>query len=557
MNKTAILTKVFLKTSFQSMSEKTMGETKKQKPRKKSFLFLYLLLAVYLIGLMGFLSYNMIQTLQQFGQEQLFLGVILLGIGFLTLIQSIFSSINLLYFTKDNEFILPLPIKPHEIVIAKTNVMLVTQYLFEIVIGLVPLTMYGILTGAGILYYGTMLVILLLFPILPMLVASFVAVIIMSFSKFMKDKNKFQLMATIFSLMMVLFITMGMNNQKDLTDEKIVQMMTSANGMVDMIDNYFPTLKPAVNALTSNQIGKSLSEIGIILFITVASYMIYIFTAQKLYLRGVVGNLYSSSKTKKKFNEKKAFKKSSLANHYIKKEVKILYRNPIFLMQCILPAIIMPVIFLGTMVPQIMNATGDPQMQELINEINKGIPQTVIVCSLLAIIQFFSMMIYISVTAISRDGQNAVFMKYIPVPLEKQLFYKAVPNVIINLFMITIVIGIAQFLIRIPIMIMILTGIVASIMAFLQSILMILVDLKKPKLQWDSEYAVVKQNINLIWPAILGMLNAMIIILVAVLFSNINPYLVGIGIGIIYTGITYLIIRYVRKNQVCLMERIF
>ena len=42
------------------------------------------------------------------------------------------------------------------------------------------------------------------------------------------------------------------------------------------------------------------------------------------------------------------------------------------------------------------------------------------------------MFVYISATAISRDGQNAVFMKYIPVPLMKQIDYKVVPNIVMT-----------------------------------------------------------------------------------------------------------------------------
>ena len=42
-------------------------------------------------------------------------------------------------------------LKPSEIVAAKTNVLLITEYFIVAIIGLIPLTIYGILTSASIL----------------------------------------------------------------------------------------------------------------------------------------------------------------------------------------------------------------------------------------------------------------------------------------------------------------------------------------------------------------------------------------------------------------------
>ena len=50
--------------------------------------------------------------------------------------------------------------------------------------------------------------------------------------------------------------------------------------------------------------------------------------------------------------------------------------------------------------------------------------------AILALTEFLTSMLYIAPTAISRDGQNAIFMKYIPVPYYKQLVYKGIPNVV-------------------------------------------------------------------------------------------------------------------------------
>ena len=166
------------------------------------------------------------------------------------------------------------------------------------------------------------------------------------------------------------------------------------------------------------------------------------------------------------------------------------------------------------------------------------------------------MFIYISITAISRDGENAVFMKYIPVSLYKQYMYKTIPNIIMNIVTIIITLGMAEYILNLPIITLITLFIVATIMGILQSIAMIIVDLKRPKLNWDSEYAVAKQNLNLIFPVLLSMLNIAIMVGTVFLLKDINVYL-GMGLlGILYIVATVVTNKYLYNKQYELADKI-
>lgn len=547
-NKVVALTKVFFKNSFQNME--TAGGSK-NKTNSKSMMILYAIVFLYLAGIVGFFSYNLVQGLIEIQQEEIFLGLILLAIGVFVLIQTIFSAISLLYYSKDNEYILPLPIKPSQIVMAKTNVLLITEYFIVAIIGLIPLIIYGILTTANIFYYITMIITLLTFPVVPVLISSLLVLIVMSFAKFTKNRNRFQIIATIILLVVICVISFQTSDMEG-SQEELIQMATKANGLVEMIRNTFPTLGMAIEALANNSI---LNLIALVL-VTAILYLIYIAVGQKLFLKGAVGSLSSGKRTKKAINEKTAFKKSSLAKTYIGKEFKTLIRNPIFFMQCVMPAILFPILvivftFAGMQTDQNTSITDIAQMITNKTSIYLGM-------AILMVIQFFSMFIYISATAISRDGQNAVFMKYIPVPLIKQIDYKVMPNIIMTTIMGIISIGIAQYLFRIPILYLLLITIAAISIGMLQSYLMIIVDLKKPKLEWNSEYAVVKQNMNLVWPMFLGLANITIIaVLSYVLGSFINSYII-IGLFIlIYLGLTMLVRKYIKKNTNKLFTKIY
>ena len=552
MKKVIELTKVFLKSSFSNYNSK-MGIGNKKKLSK----ILYLILILYLIGIVAFLSYNIIDGFIKINQEKVFVGMVLFSIACFTGFQSIFSSINLLYFTKDSEFILPLPLKPYQVIFAKTIVLIFLEYIIEFFIGFIPLVIYGFQTGSGILYYITMIIALILIPILPILLVTTVVMIIMSFARLAKNRNRFQILATILSLTLVIAISVisGRASDTELTNEEMAQMVMRANGMVELLKGYLPSLDFLINALTTKNALNAVIEIIKTFLVTVVAFVVYLFIANKIYLKGLVGNLFSGNSKKTKIRLKENdYKNSKLYKTYTGKEFKTLARNPVFLMQCLVPAIFIPVIMIGIFYMQISNVEAEA-VQMMFNMINVNSIQVVSV--VIGVIEFFTMFIYISITAISRDGSNAVFIKYVPVSLYKQYIYKIVPNIIMSLFSIIITLVIAQIILKFDLTILIITFIIATLISLFQSILMIIIDLKRPKLKWDSEYAVVKQNFNLIFPVIIGLVNIGILALVTVLFKNLSIYISFGVLALIFTLATYFANRYLYKNQEELAKKIY
>ena len=552
MNKIINLTKVFLKTSFSNMNTQMGMPSKSNKIVSK---ILYVVLFLYLAAIVSLFSGGMVESLKIINQQEIFIGLILLVVTAFCVIQTIFSSINVFYFTKDNEYILPLPLKPYEIILARTNVLIITEYIVTVLIGFIPLLVYGVLTSVSMSYYLLMFVALVLVPILPILLVSIIVMIIMSFAKITKNKNKFQLIATILVLSIVIALSLSTTKlQDDITNEQLAHMLVEANGMVDLLKGYFPTLDYAISSLTSDSIVVALIELLKVLVFTISGVIVYVFIAQKIYFKGLVGNLFSSSSKKKniKINTNK-YNNSKLYKSYISKEFKCLIRNPVFFMQCLLPAILIPLLMIVMVILQMKNSI-TPQMSEQLNSFNGN--TFIVACVILGVIQFFSMFIYISITAISRDGKNAIFMKYIPVSLYKQYIYKCIPNIVMGSITSIISIVVANIILKLDMLMIVLVFIVAIIMNVAESIILIIIDLKRPKLEWDSEYAVVKQNFNLIFPMIISMIAIFIIILAGVFLTNINVYIGIIILSLIFAIILYFANMYLYKNQNRLASRI-
>ena len=550
-NKVISLTKVIFKNSFQNMETAKEANTNK---KSKSMIILYIFVFIYLAGIIGVFSNGLIKELIAIKQEQMFIGLILLGIAGFVLIQSIFSAINILYYSKDNEYILPLPIKPREIVASKTNVLLITEYFVIAIIGLIPLSIYGILTSASGAYYIAMAIVLLTFPIIPVLISSLLVLIVMSFSKFAKNKNRFQLIATLFIIAIICVLSFTTSSQET-SPEELIEMVTKANGLVETIRGAFPTLGMAIESLVNTNLQNQILNLLLLVTTIGIIYILYIILGQKLYLKGAVGNLSSGKKTKKKIDERKLFKKSTLFGTYVGKEFKTLLRNPVFFMQCVLPAILFPILIIGL---SFVGIKGEQNSElESIANIIQNKTSIYLGIGILCAVQFFLMFIYISATAISRDGENAVFIKYIPVPFIKQIDYKVFPNIVMTTFMSILTIIMVEYLLKIPIIYILLIAIASIIMGIFHSYISIIVDLKRPKLEWNSEYAVVKQNMNLMWPVILGLVNITIIVALAIICNFINSYIFIAVISLIYIFLTIVIRNYIKKNEEKLLEKIY
>ncbi len=545
MNKIVSLTKVLIKNSFQKYNENNKNKNIVGK------VILYILLGAYLMGIFAFLSYGLISTLKQANQESMFIGIFLLGLALLTIIQSIISATNVFYFSKDIEYILPLPLKPKEILISKLNVILITEYIMEIIFAVTPITIYGILTLQGPMFYIISLLVLIVFPIIPILIATFIIMIIMSFSKRFKNKDRFRLIAPLIGIILAVIMSFSLSGTTNYSEEDLLNSLKQANSMVEMVSDNLPIIKPAINAIVNSSFVEFLKLLGITLIL----YIVFILIGNKIYFRGVIGNLSSGTKKGKEVKLKK-IKTNSIGKSYIIKEFKVLLKNPIFFIQCVLPSVLMPIIFLGIFIVTLNTNNSQEALNEFKSVLGIYIETPIGLAIIISVTEFLTSMLYIAPTVISRDGQNAIFMKYIPISYYKQLIYKGIPNIFFGTITSTIVIAFIYILAKPSLLFLLTVFIINLILLILQTLLMELVDLRKPKLEWTTEYAVVKQNLNLLWPVVLNLLEIGIIFIISILLNFTNYLLTAIILIVIHIIITYFVNKYMYKNQNELFNKI-
>jgi ABC-2 type transport system permease protein len=227
-------------------------------------------------------------------------------------------------------------------------------------------------------------------------------------------------------------------------------------------------------------------------------------------------------------------------------------------MQCIFPVIIFWVATIVCLVIIIPSLNNILQAEEIQSELNAIKFNSEIVCIILGALQVLYTMTNISLTAISRDGKDALFIKYIPVELYKQFVYKALPQIFINIIISIVLLGIICWLLPfVNITHALILFVISIAINAINSYLMLLIDLRRPNLNWDSEYTVVKKSDNKIFQYVLMIIMVLILMYISTIFKNININKMLI-LELLFFGIIFILIdRLIKKFQNKIFNKIF
>lgn len=512
--------------------------------------FLTLLAFAIVFGSLGLamvlISTVVTTSLEKINQTYAFINILLL-MNFLILFgKSIFESLNLLYFSKDLKILLRMPIKPIEILHSKFINMIISEYEMEAIMLAIPMIIYGSITKAGLLFYIYATIILLILPIIPILITSLVISVIMRVTNKIKNKNKVMYIAIILTTIIIGIILSSMGSGEIVSNSRFEKIVMQTNGIAENISNVFILIKQTMNILLQYNNIQGLQNLIIFMVENIIFYITILFIISKIYLKGAIGTTINSKKNTKNGSEElqlKDFKSKRINKAYILKELKTIVRTPIFLIQCIIIPIVYPiVIILASIV--------------LVNFANRFIPawdllyKNAVTClgaaMFLSLGQVFYMMNFTSIIAISRESKNAILTKYIPISIQKQFKLKVSLGVVVNLLA-GILVTIFYYISAHNLLAAILAAIELVLLNIIGEKYKLLTDLKKPQIDWNSEYTMMKQNTNVMYILFYTLVIVGILLGISVIINQTEIFL--ITVIIISEVINISINRYVKKND--------
>ncbi|MCK5759242.1 MAG: hypothetical protein KAH14_09115 [Clostridiales bacterium] len=442
----------------------------------------------------------MYELFDSFGQGDAIISIGLLVASTVVFMFGIFYTIGSYYMAKDIPTYLYMPVKSWELTSARFIIVLLYEYLTMLIFFLPVIVGYGIAAGMGVLYYLISLAIFILLPILPLALTSIIVMGIMSFAKHAMNKDRYTMVASLLGLGIGIGLNIGFQSlarSADNQNELQELLMSGKISMAENIARYFPGLTNATKAL----IDGDLLQLLIFIVIAATGFALFMIVAKAIYFKGVMGINQQVSRRDFDANKSSGFEAGSPVKTYLKKELRLIFRTPIFFMNLALIDFLMPVMLI---VP-ILVSVGSSEFSELKNSIMRDVPQGILITGAFILFVFISAMNGITSTTISREGKQFQIMKFIPMSLKSQMDAKLLSGLVISMtgLLITLVFLVVYLKISVLVaLLMLLAGTNAVILTRLTGFF---IDAANPKLKWDNEVRAVKQNMNLLFNMLVGM----------------------------------------------------
>lgn len=548
LKKLAVLTKISTKNYIENLNIYNKVE---RKINKKSMLFwIIILLSVTVL----YLSNEILKELNNVGNISIFLNVYMLFVFTIMVLQAILISTNVFFYSKDIDNLISLPIKSNEILLTKFNTILSILYVTELFILLPPLILYGTKIHVGFGYYFNLLPVLILFPIFIVIVVGIINLVIMKFVKVIKNENTLQFMITMFFITGIFLLEYLFIKSQVGRELSVEALMEGINTIAIIVNKSILTMNPIIEIIQLNNI---IPNYIYIIFVYILGFLVFLWLGKKYYLNILLSRRYYAKKKKeKRINKKTAYREKGINKVYILNEFKFLKRNIIFFLQAIFPAITLTLcLSIITIIFKQKIINNNQEIYDFFNTLSLNIEGF---CAMLILLQVLFSFVKYSAIGISKEGRNAIFLKYIPVDLYKQFCFKNIVQIVTNVIISIITLCTIKYIIpRIEIYYLIIIFIDAIIINIINSFIMMIIDLKRPNLNWKTEYEVIKQNENIMFQYALTVIFTLIYLYLSKIFKGINFNISILGISAILMLLLILINRYVKKRKYKLFEKIY
>ena len=541
------ITSIIIKNSRRQEKQETIKE---KILSAIAFLIVFLSLAITMIVT----SIYVTKELGKINQEYTFINILLLMNFIILFGKSIFESLNALYFSKDLKILLRMPIKSKDIVNGKLINMILSEYQMETIMLAIPMIVYGILTKAGVLFYTYMIIILAILPIIPIVITSTIISIIMRFTNIIKNKTEVMYIAIIATLIALDLLFTGINPNIKFSIAEFKETVFRMNGIAEEIANRFILIKPTMSTLLNYNNIEGLKNCVLYILESGITYIVGVFIISKIYLKGAIGTTINSQK-ENKTNRKltiEDFKKRDKKKAYLSKEIKVIARTPIFCIQCLIipiiyPLTIMMVVAIAVVVSKLI---GVDLISDLMNKMNTSQMAMIFI----AVGEVFFMMNFCSIIGISKESKSAILTKTIPIGFKTQFNLKTYLGKTMNLLSVLIITFAYFQATKDPIQ----TIVMFAILYLLDSMgekIKLYIDSRKPQIDWDNEYSMMKQNANIMNVLFKTLITLVILFLISKLIRNQFAYLVSILM--LSFIVNSFINNYISRNKNKIFEKIY
>ena len=451
---------------------------------------------------------NIYGILKPMGQERALLSLGFLAAQFLILLFGMYYVVSAFYFSRDLELLIPLPLRPGEVMASKFAVIAINEYLTVAAVVLPVVLTFGVAAKAGVGYWVNAALVYAALPVIPLAVVSLLVVAMMRFINVSRKKDALILIGSILLLVLAfgLQIVMGRSagsGGPDTSAAAIAAFFTSPNSLLNRVGAFFPPAIWATRAVAGGFSGEGLANLALLWGVSVLLFAAMVVLAEKLFYRGLVGLGETTGKRRRLTRDEMSRRVSSgrrAKAAVFWREWKIMNRTPIFLLNGTLVAVLLPAIFvIMAMTNPGSGGTGagEGDATALLKAMASANPVVVILAAAL----FMTVCGSINGTAsstFSREGGQFWISQVIPVAPREQAAAKFLHSYLVAVLGVVTAGIVGAVMLHIGAAHLAAAAGLALVAGVLFTAVGMAIDLARPLLDWANPQKAIKQNLNVL-----------------------------------------------------------
>lgn len=405
----------------------------------------------------------------------------------------IFYVMSAFYFSRDLPLLIPLPLRPSQIVGAKFFTVLVNNYLTIAPFLLPALIFYGTRRAEGVLYWLCAAIVFILFPVIPLALVSALVLAFMRITNLGGRRDTLRLIG------MLIAVAFGVGFNAVITSipqgqemEFIARLLSEEMGLVSYIGKIYPPAVWATKALTAGG-SAAVQNLSGLLLASLAGVYLMLFLGERLFYRGLIGGeeVRSGKRISADALEKKLSRDSSPAMAIAMREIKILIRTPIYMFNSIFVVLLVPVLF-------VIPAVTGGNLNAILNMAKSSADPFVLVVAGAGFIGAMSIFAPAASSSFSREGRQFWISKVIPVDPLTQINGKILYSYLLTFLSVPLLALFYLLVARISFAQFVLAVLLGAAISLPSITVSLLIDLMRPYLDWDNPQKAIKQNVNVV-----------------------------------------------------------
>lgn len=527
--------KIFLK--LVSAIVKNVEITKDEKKRSKVFYTVMAFVAFFgimipICVLVGLITYSLTKGFLKIGEGANGIMLFMHLISIFSFIFGLNVIFNVFYFSEDVETLLPLPLRPYQIIASRFTAALISESYMQVLIVIAALT--GYIIAAELPWYSwiTALLAVVTAPILPLVYCAVLCMLVMAFTRWIRNKDVVNRIMGIFTVLLIAGIVSCAGFVYNMDMQSLISVLASENSeILNILNGIFPHTQFIVSALSTGNILNLLIYLGIHIF----AIVIFMILAQLLYFKGVL-NINQIKQTHDDSAIQTYFKKhkqSSPERAYFKKEMCILFRTPAYFMNCVLIGIVWPIFIYLVYLLQGPTHFLEQFVESLHGRNDESTLYYILAVSCISVLVTAANSIASS--SLSREGSQFSFIKYIPMSYSAQLKVKAEVAIVLSGGSMLLYILIAGSLLGVNVILTLFSCLVGILSVSFTVSLGVYMDSVNPKLIWEDELNALRGNFNIFFNMAIAMIIEAVLCIggVCLYYAGISMLWVSMGLVLI------------------------